>query len=79
MADCTNCGSRLYPDQRTLCGHCRTRQMVREMQSDHFADDDVMLPVGTERMSIGQTLICAAITLAVMLLFGWLLGEGVPG
>lgn len=33
MADCMDCGARLYPDQHRRCGHCNSRRLIRVHQA----------------------------------------------
>lgn len=33
MAECMDCGARLYPDQFRRCGHCNARRLIRAHQA----------------------------------------------
>lgn len=33
MSSCQSCGTTLYPDQRSRCGHCRVRESAPKWQS----------------------------------------------
>ena len=80
MADtCAKCGRARYPDSFRFCGRCERQshlaiEVVKSPQD--YADD--AQPVGTDRMTVGETILWLGIGCVVFLFFGWALGEEVP-